>query len=338
MVLFIASVILMDATTPKQYLCHRAGAPILIDGRGTDAAWAAAEWTDDFIDIEGLHKPTPRFRTRVKMLWDDEYFYILAQMEEPHVWGTLLTRDSVIFHDNDFEVFIDPDGDNHQYYELEINALNTVWDLLLIKPYRDGGPAVNGWDIAGLRHAVYVDGTLNNPTDEDRGWSVELALPWKALAECAHRPSPPNDGDQWRVNFSRVQWEHRVSDGRYEKVPNRPEDNWVWSPQRAIDMHRPWMWGYVQFTTAEPGKGRLYADPTWHARELLMRVYWKQKELYAKQKLYAFTASELGIEGSVEIIPTLSGWEASTLARNGDEVHVSHDARLWVVTPPPIAH
>ena len=57
-------------------------------------------------------------------------------------------RDSVIFRDNDFEVFIDPDGDTHAYYELEINALGTVWDLLLLKPYRDGGPAINGWDIA----------------------------------------------------------------------------------------------------------------------------------------------------------------------------------------------
>ena len=66
------------------------------------------------------------------------------------------TRDAVIYHDNDFEVFIDPDGDNHLYYELEINALGTEWDLLLVKPYRDGGPAVNAWDIQGLRTAVHV--------------------------------------------------------------------------------------------------------------------------------------------------------------------------------------
>ena len=85
-------------------------------------------------------------------------------------------------------------------------------------------------------------------------WSVEFAIPWKALAEFAHRPAPPLDGDQWRVNFSRVEWRHEVVDGKYRKVPNTPEDNWVWSPQGAIDMHRPEHWGYVQFSTAAPGQ------------------------------------------------------------------------------------
>ena len=69
------------------------------------------------------------------MLWDDNYFYIAEQLEEPHVWATLTKHDSVIFQDNDFEVFIDPDGDNQEYYEIEINALNTDWDLLLKKAY-----------------------------------------------------------------------------------------------------------------------------------------------------------------------------------------------------------
>ena len=81
-------------------------------------------------------------------------------MEEPDIWGTLAERDSVIFHDNDFEIFIDPDGDTHEYYELEVNALGTPWDLMLIRPYRYGGPAINGWDIAGLRVGVDVRGGL----------------------------------------------------------------------------------------------------------------------------------------------------------------------------------
>ena len=70
------------------------------------------------------------------MLWDDTYFYIGAELVEPHLWATLTQHDSVIFHDNDFEVFIDPNGDNHEYYEFEINALGTGWDLLLPRPYQ----------------------------------------------------------------------------------------------------------------------------------------------------------------------------------------------------------
>ena len=76
------------------------------------------------------------------------------------------------------EFFIDPNGDNHEYYEFEINALGTGWDLLLPRPYKDGGKAVNGWEIRGLKSAVHLDGTLNVPEDTDRGWSVKA---WQTI-------------------------------------------------------------------------------------------------------------------------------------------------------------
>ena len=110
------------------------------------------------------------------MLWDDQYLYVAAELEEPHVWATLTEHDSVIFHDNDFEVFLNPSGDGLNYFEFEINALNTSWDLFLPKPYREGGKADNSWDIPGLRTAVHVNGTLNDPRDTDRGWTVGNGL------------------------------------------------------------------------------------------------------------------------------------------------------------------
>ena len=100
------------------------------------------------------------------------------------------------------------------------------------------------------------------PKDTDQSWSVELAIPWKALAEYAHRPSPPKDGDQWRINFSRVEWRHEIVDGKYRKVANSPEDNWVWTPQGVVDMHRPARWGYVQFSTAARGQATYRPDPS----------------------------------------------------------------------------
>jgi hypothetical protein len=232
-------------------VCQRATGEIAIDGRLDEAAWEQAPWTDDFVDIQGPARPAPRFRTRAKMLWDEQYFYIGASLEEPHVWATLTQHDQIVFHDNDFEVFVDPNGDRREYYEIETNALNTIFDLFLVRTYIDGGPALHGWDCKGLRSAIHIDGTLNDPADTDRGWSVELALPWTALAEAAHRPAPPQNGDAWRVNFSRVEWQVRVVNGGYEKVPATPEDNWVWSPQGAINMHLPERWGYVQFSAQE---------------------------------------------------------------------------------------
>jgi len=278
---------------PKGYVSYRADTPIQVDGRLDDHAWKAAPWTDAFIDIQGDVRPRPRFQTRAKMLWDDSYLYVGALIEEPHVWGTLTRHDSVIFHDNDFEIFIDPDGDNHEYYEIEINALNTVWDLFLKKPYRDGGPALNDWEIPGLKSAVHVDGTLNDPKDTDAAWSVELAIPWKALAEYAHRPAPPKDGDQWRINFSRVEWRHEINGGNDRKVPNTPEDNWVWSPQGVIDMHRPERWGYVQFSTAAPGHAAYRPDPAGPLRDHLMQIYYAQKAFFEKNKHWTGSLGDL---------------------------------------------
>lgn len=63
-------------------------------------------------------QPAPRLGTRVKMLWDESALYIAAWLEEPAPWANLTLHDSIIYHDNDFEVFIDPDGDNHMYYEV----------------------------------------------------------------------------------------------------------------------------------------------------------------------------------------------------------------------------
>src|SRR4029077_2297720 len=137
-------------------VCYRTPSPITVDGAIAEAAWDAAPWAEAFVDIEVAKQPTPRFKTRVKMLWDDEALCIAAELEEPHIWATLTEHDSVIFHDPDFEVFIDPDGDGHEYGEFEINALGTGWDLLLPRPYKDGGRAVSGWEIAGLRSAVHL--------------------------------------------------------------------------------------------------------------------------------------------------------------------------------------
>ncbi len=236
----------------KTYQAHLFPGIKLLDGKLNKKPWTECAWSDDFEDIEGDKQPKPRFRTRMKMFWalegkPTDGLYIAAEMEEPEIWATLKERDSVIFQDNDFEVFLDPDNDALAYAELEINALNTVWDLLLVRPYREGGRGVDGWDIKGLRTAVHVDGHLNNPKKPSKGWSVEIHIPWHPIEEISRKDVPPKPGDQWKINFSRVEWHVDVIDGKFVKRPGLKEDNWVWSPQGVVDMHQPEQWGLVEF-------------------------------------------------------------------------------------------
>lgn len=244
------------APAPRRYVALATAQPPMIDGRLDEGTWAGAAWSEDFVDIEGPSRPAPRLRTRVKMAWDENALYVAAELAEPDLWATITRRDAVIFHDDDFEVFLDPDGDGRTYFELEINALGTVWDLFLPVRYREGGKARDAFDMAGLRSAVARDGTLNDPRDRDRGWRIELAIPFRSLATAEVTTRVPRDGEAWKVNFSRVDWDLESRAGGYAKVLDpatgkpRPEANWVWSPQGVIDMHLPERWGVVVFRSA----------------------------------------------------------------------------------------
>jgi hypothetical protein len=330
-------------TPPQGYVCYRARTPLTLDGRLDDAAWRDAPWTDDFVDIEGDRRPKPRLRTRAKMLWDDRCLYIGAELEEPHVRATLTRHDAYIFHDdNDFEVFLDPDGDGHLYAELELNALNTTWDLLLTRPYKDGGHALDAWEITGLRTAVHVDGTLNDARDTDRGWSVEIAWPWEGLRALVPKEMavPPRPGDQWRINFSRVELHTETSGGTYRPVSGPPANNWVWSPQGVVDMHRPERWGYLQFSAAEPGTDSFRPDPAEPARHLLHQVYYAERNYRAAHGTWAPSLSALGLAapadaayGPPRLETTSTHFEASVTVRTPGAVprrwHIDTAARVW---------
>ena len=323
---------------PKTYICYKTDHPIILDGKITEKAWEDVDWTDSFVDIEGDLKPLPYFDTRVKMLWDQNYFYFAVLIEEPHVWATLKERDAVIYKDNDFEIFLDPDGDTHNYYELEVNAYGTEWDLILEKPYHDGEKvALDSWDIPDLITSVYIDGTLNNPEDIDSSWSIEVAIPWKSFFGNYRANEKPKESEQWKVNFSRVHWETDIIDGKYVKT-NKPEHNWVWSPQGLIYMHMPDLWGIVQFTekTIDSKIVEYSSKKLDKVKWALRQLYYRQRNYYFKNNKYSDSIKSLRLKSSPttdipwppKVVLTPSGWEASVVLEN-QKVIIRKDGKVW---------
>ena len=282
---------------PNTYTAYKTQDSITIDGISNEVAWNSVEWSSDFVDIQGGE--SPKYQTNIKMLWDETYFYILAKIEEPHVWADISQHDAIIFHNNDFEVFVDPDGDTHNYYELEINALNTVWDLFITKPYRElNAPVLNDWEILGLKSAVHVEGTLNDPSDTDKGWILEMAIPWSVYKTSYYHEVVPRDAF-WRVNFSRVNWDYELTNGVYSRKKDLKgrflhEYNWVWSSQGVVNMHEPEKWGYVYFSSKDAGSETPFVIPKdEEIKWALYKMYRAQKAHFSKTNQWLTTIKSI---------------------------------------------
>jgi hypothetical protein len=291
-------------SVPKNYTVTYVKVPPVIDGDINDLVWQKAQWTDNFRDIEGDLKPEPTLQTKVKMLWGDTCIYIAARINDPHVWAYIAKHDQVVFLDNDFEVFIDPNNTTHQYFELEFNARNTVFDLFLNKPYRNNGNPLFGWNPQGLQSAVKVQGTLNNASDVDNGWTIEIAIPYRAIS-LGNDIQTPVDGALWRINFSRVEWDTKAVDGKYVKLKdergrNLPEHNWVWSPQGVVNMHYPERWGYLKFSKSATNlEFKLpYAE---QQKQYLWLIYYKEKKWFDEHRAYNADLKLFGMEEGIAV-------------------------------------
>jgi hypothetical protein len=248
---------------------HRAAGPIRIDGRLDESSWQMAAQSPRFGDM--VTGEPGWYDTRVATLWDNENLYVGYWVEQPYVEAQLTERDSTVFQEDDVEVFIDG-GD--AYYEFEINARGTIYEVFFlwrdaIKPggkfdlpefdvVRNGALSFGGdydrqaksfwhgthprglrwaflnWDLPGLKAATHVQGTLNDNSAPDKGWTVEIAFPWQSLKHlAAGRSLPPRDGDIWRIFFGRFDLFRRNG----EEV--NPHPAWVLSPHHVYDTHQP---------------------------------------------------------------------------------------------------
>ncbi len=286
----------------KTYVCYRADEVLTIDGMPDESSWEKAEWTDLFVDIEGDLKPKPTQNTRVKMLWNNDYLYIFAELEEENIWAYLENHDEVVYHDNDFEVFIDPDNDAKNYFEYEVNAKGTVFDLFLPHPYRHSSFALHNWDFKGIKQAIKIYGTLNDGTDKDTKWTVELAIPFTDLS-FGLDSGKPNIDKPWRINFSRVQWDVKWENGKYVKLTDSegkalPEHNWVWSPVGAISMHMPERYGYLKFSNNIVGteKEDFIITETEKLKSVLWAVFYRQMKYFESNKCFSGKIEDLGTD------------------------------------------
>lgn len=325
-------------TEPYGYVAYHTTEAINVDGVLNEAAWANAPETELFHDISGEGFPTPQYKTTAKMLWDDDYLYVSAVLEEPNVWANLTQRDTVIYYDPDFEIFLDPTGDAHNYYELEFNAAGVLFDLSLEMPYR--APRRNfvqfQWDCPGLKSAVKVNGTLNNHKDTDQGWTVECAIPRKAIAQ--EFDNVLEAGKYLRVGFSRVEWQTELlANGRSARKKGDdgnylPEDNWTWPSTGQIAMHMPERWSYVYLSATNAGAGtEEFQYPEYRPIEkLLWAMFYEQEKQMAEGGKYLDSEKAFGLTAEEKaLLPEGSTLKVETMAK---KYLITAETPAWIVT------
>lgn len=253
------------------YTSPKINSKVKIDGKLDESVWINAPRSSSFRDL--ISGAATIHKTEVAVLWDEDFLYVGYWIEEPNLQATLTERDAPIYTNNDVELFIaGPDA----YYEFEINSYGTIYEVFFIweaayaskgyskmkifnrdqpgvKPFQGVGYKNHprgqrigywNWDFPGLQSAVFLDGTVNNDQDRDRGWTVEIALPWSgmdALTTGRTLNLPPQDQEVWRMDFSRF--------NQYKEAPPvKDSGGWAWSPHGVWDSHVPECFTFIHFS------------------------------------------------------------------------------------------
>ena len=193
----------VDPSEWSHYDVHRTKAPISVDGALTDKEWGKAVPMSPFSDVFQPGREV-KYPTTAKMLWDDRYLYVSFECIDPDIWGKGTKHDDFIYVEDAAEVFIDPEGKGSRYFEMDVSAMNTTIDLMILSPSFLGLTNISArYDVIGLKTATKVYGTLNKRDDKDEKWTLEMAIPWSDF-KGRKVNVPPKDGDSWHINLFRV--------------------------------------------------------------------------------------------------------------------------------------
>ena len=252
------------------YHCRHVSEAVVIDGKLDEHCWDRAP----NMPFKGIADGSePQLGTLTKLIWDDRCLYVGMVVKDPDVWSRAGLRDeectrdyvekAIIYKDPEnpewhrlecnimcvdkfVKVFIDPDADGLGYFEFHINPINNKFDAWYDQGFekkwgdREIGPHVT-WSCPGFISATYIDGTLNAPHDVDKGWSVEMAIPWEAFAPQVRGACPPKAGDTWSAHLGRVQREKYGLERIY----------WTWPVIGVVNCHLPDTWGLLVFDSSK---------------------------------------------------------------------------------------
>lgn len=186
-----------------EFQCRWADGPITIDGKADEPAWKNAQSIDYFYQPWLKEPRAARTKTKAKLLWDREYLYFFADMEDGDLYADVKEHDGMTWYNDVFELFFKPADDKPGYYEFQVNAAGTIMDMFI--PRRGAGGYqrfIKDGDFH-IDAKVKLRGTLNKWQDKDEGWSVEGKIPWTDFMRSGGRPER---GERWKFTLCRYDY------------------------------------------------------------------------------------------------------------------------------------
>jgi hypothetical protein len=282
----------VEPPKPKRLVAIKTAKPIKVDGKLDEEIWSKAASTGAFVEtMTGVPSP---IKSEAKVAWDEKFLYIAFKNEDEDVWSALKARDEKLWTQEAVEVFIDANADGKDYIELQVNPNNAIFDSYLPE-YRKNQ---DDWN-SKMQTAVNVEGTLNKREDKDKGWTVEMAIPWADVkGKGTYELSlPPKIGDTWRINFFRL-----------DLPQKKPQLAAGWSPPLVGDFHKLDRFGELVFgdeagvapiktaaqppaapATGEPAAG-VQPPPANRLKHSLRTPIGPMRQLFLKARLPAKTA------------------------------------------------
>jgi hypothetical protein len=212
--------------------CRWATDRIVVDGILDEVVWDNAQKVTGFAVF--WQKRRPRTKTTARLLWDARYLYFCAEMEDNDLCALVKERNGQTWNDDVFELFFKPSAEKLAYYEFQVNAANTPFEMFLPSRGAGGYHRFGAGPKLGLESAVRLQGTLNKYDDRDKGWTVEGRIPWEAFKATGGRPKP---GEKWLFALCRYD---------YSVTFERPELSST-APLTLPDFHRYEDYGELTF-------------------------------------------------------------------------------------------
>lgn len=189
---------------PAEFECRWTDTPITLDGKADEAAWKHAQLIDNFyLPWLGAKARAARTATKARLLWDREYLYFFADMEDADLYADVKEHDGQTWDNDVFELFFKPAADKPGYYEFQINAAGTVMDMFLPRRGAGGYRRFKSDGDFHIDAKVRLRGTLNRWQDRDQGWTVEGRIPWRDFLRGGGRP---NIGERWKFALCRYDY------------------------------------------------------------------------------------------------------------------------------------